>query len=238
MNSGEAFPVRKSIAEPVMIKTIARLEKQITEAGEHERQRIASDLHDVVCQDLAAISLVSALLEKKLQADHSVHAETAGQIATMSKELAVTARDLVHTLTPHQLSGKNFLTSLQRTGKNISAAFPLECIVEGAWPEELADDLVAMQLHRIIHEAMYNAAKHSKGSQIKVRLFTAAKEFTVCISDNGVGFEPGTKKSRGFGLGTMAYRAGLIDGVLKIDSSRGCGTRVSCTISLPRDITE
>jgi signal transduction histidine kinase len=79
---------------------------------------------------------------------------------------------------------------------------------------------------------MYNAAKHSKGSQITVKLLPAPKEFTVFVSDDGTGFEPSAKKGSGLGLGTMRYRANLIGGVLKIDSAPGRGTTVSCKIPL------
>jgi len=79
---------------------------------------------------------------------------------------------------------------------------------------------------------MHNAARHSGGNYITVRLRTSQEAFTVFISDNGTGFRPESKEERGIGLSTMYYRAGLIGGMLKIDSAPGRGTTVLCKVAL------
>ena len=208
-----------------------RLEKEVVEISEREMRRIAADLHDDLCQELAALSLISKLLQKRLSEDDSAEGKVAGHIADLTKRLAVSTRNLVRNLAPPHLSGDNFVESLRNVATNICAAFPLRCGIEGTWPQQLTDDNVAIHLYRVVHEAMHNAAKHSGGNYVTVRLRTTDEAFTVFISDNGSGFTP-KKWTRGMGLSIMHHRAGLIGGTLKIDSAPGRGTTVVCKLSL------
>jgi signal transduction histidine kinase len=209
-----------------------QIAKEVIEIGDREKHRIATDLHDELCQDLAAASLISRLLEKRLGSEGSPHASVAGQIATMVKDLAVTARNLVHNLAPVHLAGDGFVEVLQRTANGISMAFPVKCTLEGRWPERFTNDAIAIQLYRIVHEAMHNCAKHSGGNRITVCLLTTEKAFRVSVADNGAGFKPGNAGARGIGLSTMEYRAGLIGATLKIDSVAGRGSTVTCELPL------
>jgi len=209
-----------------------RLEREVVETGEREKQRIACDLHDAICQDLAAASLIARLLQKKLTDEGSAQGKVAGHIAELTKSLAVTTRNLVHNLAPTHLASEGFVAHLQRAAADICAAFPVKCRVEGAWPERLTDDGVALQLYRIAHEAMHNAAKHSGGNRITVRLQTAEDAFQLLVSDNGHGFTLGTDTNPGRGLGTMKYRAGVIGAMFKITTLEGQGTTVACKLTL------
>ncbi len=209
-----------------------KLEKEFLERAEKEKERIASDLHDEICQDLAAISLISRLLEKRLVAEGCAHAKVAGQIATMTKAMAVTARNLVHNLAPAHLAGNNFVRILRRIAESVSTAFRVKCTVKGTWPARLTDDVQAIHLYRIAHEAMHNAGKHSGGGRIDVELATTKESFTITVADDGAGFTPGAKQQPGLGLNTMEYRAGAIGAALKIRSVPGRGTTVSCTLPL------
>ena len=150
----------------------------------------------------------------------------------MTKKLAVSTRNLVQNLSPTHLSCENFIENLRNDAANLCAAYPLQCGIEGLWPEHISASHVMIHLYRIIHEAMYNAAKHSGGTYITVRLRASEDAFTVFISDNGRGFTAEAVEERGLGLNTMRYRAGLIGGTLKIDSVPGCGTTVACRLAL------
>ena len=210
-----------------------RLERAIVEASECEMRRIAMDLHDGLCQELAAVSLISRLLEKKLGDADRAQGKIAGHIADLTKNLAVSARNLVHSLAPPRLCGEHFVENLRRVAASLCESFPLQCGIEGNWPERLSDDGVAGHLYRIAHEAMYNAARHSGGNQITVRLRASREAFALFVSDNGHGFAPDAASHGGIGLATMKYRAGLICGMLKIESAPGHGTTVVCRVPLP-----
>lgn len=209
-----------------------RLEKEIVEASEREMHRIARDLHDELCQELAAVSLIARLLQRKLDDSDASQGKVATHIADLTCQMAAATRNLVYNLAPSHLDGENFVASLRNVASSICAAFPVKCGIEGAWPQSFQNPDVAIQLFRIAHEAMHNAARHSGGSFITVRLRPSAAALTLSIGDNGHGFSPANAGSPGIGLSTMKYRAGLIGGELSIESSPENGTCVACRVPM------
>lgn len=94
-------------------------------------------------------------------------------------------------------------------------------------------------LFRIIQEALTNAVRYAKPSQIHVSLRQEAGELVLSIADDGCGFEPShVDRSCRFGLSGMAERVSGLAGVIDIDSKPGEGTRIvvrfPATMTSPR----
>ena len=88
----------------------------------------------------------------------------------------------------------------------------------------------AFHLYRIIQEALSNALHHADASHILVGLYHDHDMVTVKVEDDGVGFElKKGKAGSGMGLKILTYRANLIGGKLRIQSSKE-GTSVTCRI--------
>lgn len=209
------------------------LEKAIVEAGECETRRLAMEMHDGILQELAAVSLISRLLQRRLGDGDAAQGKIAAHIAEMTQKLAVSTRGLVHGLLPPHLCGAYFVENLRRVAVNLRTAYPVQCGIEGHWPGRLDDDAAAAHLYRIAREAMYNAARHSGCTYITVRLRVSGDAFALFVSDNGHGFSPRSAERGGLGLESMRYRAGLIGAKLRIESSPGRGTTVVCRMTLP-----
>jgi signal transduction histidine kinase len=81
-------------------------------------------------------------------------------------------------------------------------------------------------------EAVQNAAKHSNGSMITVRLTTAGGAGHVTVVDDGVGFASLDARAAccGAGLSNMQDRIDTVGGTLLVDSAPGHGTRVTATV--------
>ena len=75
-----------------------------------------------------------------------------------------------------------------------------------------------------MQEALTNVAKHARASTAHVRIVVAEAELTVCVQDNGVGFDP-VKQTAGYGMVGMRERVGLAHGTLSAESS-DAGTTV------------
>lgn len=97
---------------------------------------------------------------------------------------------------------------------------------------EIIPSIIAINLFRIIQEALQNAAKHSQAGEIQVSLGFLDEVFTADIRDTGVGFEEGNFS--GFGLSSMHQRATKIGADLQIDSDDGC--RVLLTKNMSNDL--
>lgn len=89
--------------------------------------------------------------------------------------------------------------------------------------------MAALNLTRVIQEALNNVMKHSRARRAVIRTEKSGQGFAVTIADDGKGFQVGDKTS-GFGLESMKRRVEEMQGSLKIDSSPGKGTEIGFTV--------
>jgi two-component system sensor histidine kinase NreB len=85
-------------------------------------------------------------------------------------------------------------------------------------------------LYRIVQEALTNAARHAKASQVWIRIERRNRALCCTIEDDGVGFDArevqSDGKRRGLGLIGMQERLNAIGGTLSIKSAPGRGTKL------------
>jgi signal transduction histidine kinase len=97
-------------------------------------------------------------------------------------------------------------------------------------------------LYHIAQEALNNALKHSRESEVQITLMVDPKgsdgdTVVMEIRDNGEGFSPSTADLSGMGLANMKHRTEEHHGIFAINSSPGEGTIVRVEIPLPQDRT-
>jgi signal transduction histidine kinase len=88
---------------------------------------------------------------------------------------------------------------------------------------------------RIVQEALQNAIKYSRASEVLVRVAGAPGELRLTVIDDGVGFDVDAAWRNGVGLISMVERVETIGGVLEIRSTPGTGTSVAAVIPLRID---
>jgi signal transduction histidine kinase len=95
---------------------------------------------------------------------------------------------------------------------------------------KIASNTIATNFYHIIQESVNNAIKHGEAERIVIKLLSDDAGLALRVKDNGKGFNPegGTK---GLGLRIMKFRASGINGILKINSSKGKGTVISCVVN-------
>ena len=92
---------------------------------------------------------------------------------------------------------------------------------------------VEVTYYRIAQEALTNVMKHAHASRVDIVLETRDGVVTLCIADDGIGFElPGAQDR--FGLVGMKERAELVGATLEVESSPGHGTTVYLRSPLAR----
>jgi signal transduction histidine kinase len=100
----------------------------------------------------------------------------------------------------------------------------------GDLPNPVSPD-IALCLYRVLQEALHNAAKHSRASQVNVDFLEMPGEIRLTVSDDGVGFDvESVNKGRGLGLISMRERAKLMNGTFSIVSKLNCGTEIDIHI--------
>jgi signal transduction histidine kinase len=207
-----------------------RLEKDITEISEQERQRIGRDLHDGVCQQLAAIAFTAGLLKKELEGDAPVHAGTAKDIADRLQDATIETRDLARGLSPVDRDARGLESALNDLASTTSRLMGISCVFNCPEPVQIKDNGVSVHLFRIAQEALSNATKHGGARTVTISLEGGEEKLSLRVSDDGSGFRPRENGHRGIGLKIMAYRARTIGGILRIGANSPKGTVVTCDI--------
>jgi two-component system sensor histidine kinase UhpB len=101
-------------------------------------------------------------------------------------------------------------------------------VMSPSWPRHL-DVFTALQLYRIVEQALRNVADHSEARHVQVALRTAGHNLLVQVVDDGVGF-PWLHRVNGQGVAGMEQRALLLGGTLEVaDRPRG-GAAVRVTV--------
>ncbi len=210
------------------------LEKEILEVSDQERRRIGQDLHDGICQHLAGIELMSQVLRQRLAPRSKPEAAQADEIAAHVREAISQIRSLARGLSPLSLGSGGLLTVLQELAANTRKMFGKVCRVSSSGTFGAVNSATATHLYRISQEAVSNAIKHGRATEILIALENRPDGLRLSITDNGKGFAAPSERDEGMGLRIMQYRAGIIGGILAIEKNRAQGTRVTCFLPARR----
>jgi signal transduction histidine kinase len=206
-----------------------RLEHEIVNIAESEQRRIGQDLHDGLCQYLAALNCSATSLRDDLKKLNLLaEATTAAELAKHLQQAVVQTRDLSRELVPAHISQSGGVgVALESLAQSVSRLHGISCSFRREGPWANCSEQTAMHLYRIAQEAINNATKHGKARKIDVSLAVTDGALRLRISDDGVGISEA--RSNGMGLAIMRYRARLNGGELKIERSENGGTTISCS---------
>ncbi len=224
-------------ARIALLEHSRQLEEEIVMVSEAEQQRIGQDLHDGLCQYLAALSCSATALRGQLEKRHlATEAAHAGDLARLLQSAVVETRDLARSLVPAHLNDVGLVVALEALAQSVTRLHRVNCTFrfDGDGGED--DERVAIHLYRIAQEAISNALKHGKAQNIAVWLEETRDCLSLRITDDGVGVAE-TPQTSGMGLAVMRYRAQLSGGELMVDRLEEGGTRILCAVrtSVPKD---
>jgi signal transduction histidine kinase len=211
----------------------AALTREILEASNREQRRIGQDLHDGVCQQLAAIAYRTDVLAGQLQEkDDSVLGE-AEKIGQLIAETISQTRGVARGLFPVRLEENGLVSALEEMAANASSLYGINCRFDCERMPLGIENGTALHLYYIAQEAVLNAAKHSRATLVLISLAGTNGRFELTVQDDGAGFDlPGTDSS-GMGIRIMRYRARVIGATLDLKSKVTQGTTVTCAFYPP-----
>lgn len=214
-----------------MLEERRQLELDIVSVSEHEQQRIGQDLHDGICQQLAAIGCAARVLAEDLQAQGIQAAHDASLIEGSLRMVVMEARNLARGIFPVHVDRSGLAAALEDLGKMMSSLTGIPIVVNDCVDVPLDAPEISMHLYRIAQEALANAVKHSGATEIHVAMKLAGEMLELRVEDNGKGM-PRSTRGDGMGLRTMHYRAQALLAVLTIEPRPQGGTLVSCRMNL------
>jgi two-component system, LuxR family, sensor kinase FixL len=209
------------------------LEQMVMEASERERQRIGRDLHDSLGQVLAGLSFNAHALQRQLAGKDAAAAGAAAQIAGHLRSAVSQARGLASALHPVPPEPDGLTVGLQTFCRTVRELFGVRCRVDCADAVRVRDPGVATHLYRIAQEAVHNAIRHGKATEIRIVLRARKNVLTLRVRDNGKGFPAARQLKSGMGLATMRYRADAAGGAFTIGPTEPRGTVVTCQVPMP-----
>lgn len=215
-----------------------RLEREILEIADREQQRIGSDLHDGLGQELTGIALLLRGIAAQLDKAGQPLERDVEEVIGLVNGAIETTRSLARGLSPISAEGGGLVVALKALTARCRERYgiPVEFHDAAGAASERLDEDAATHLYRIAQEALTNVARHGIAASAAIRLgrLPGGKGLQLVIEDDGCGFEPHPlRASEGLGLKIMRYRAQLLGGDLAVESSPGSGTRVCCELPLP-----
>jgi PAS domain S-box-containing protein len=209
-----------------------RLERGILAATDREKERLGRELHDGLCQNLAGIAAIATMLSRKLAVRSRPESADAAEITRLINQTTKHARDLARGLTPVHLVGIGLAAALQGLALNVQALFHRTCKFHCKRTSLRLAEEVEVHGFRIAQEAVNNALTHGQAKRIGICLAVLRETVRLAIRDDGVGIREKAHKPIGIGLETMAYRARLIGGTLRVQRQAPRGTLVTCVFPL------
>jgi len=210
-----------------------RLEQEILQISDLEQRRIGQDLHDGLCQHLAAIELMSEILEQRLARKSKSDAARVEEIARQVREAISQTRLLARGLSPVVVESEGLMSALHELAEYTERMFRVACEFRCPKPVLVHNHATATHLYRIGQEAISNAVRHGKAKRIVIRLGRIGDQMRLEIKDNGSGLPADLSQAKGMGLRIMRYRAAMIGGSLSVQSQAEGGTLVTCSIQNP-----
>jgi len=204
------------------------LEKEILLISEREQTRIGRELHDSLGQQLTGVAIMSKVLEQRLTPHSPEEAARAGELAQLISRAIDETRQLSRGLHPVALDENGLMAALQSLATTTQSMSGVACTFQCDNPVLVRDTSTAVHLYRIAQEAVSNAIRHGRATQICVSLTADRNRATLSIVNDGRRFPKRLPRNRGIGLQVMGYRAEVIGGILTIQQGPAGGTRVTC----------
>lgn len=213
-----------------LISAIDRIESQ--NQMHEQRLSISRDLHDNIGAQLTfIISSVDNLKFGFKITDDKINTQLE-KINNFTKQTIVELRDTIWAMNSNEISFQdievrifNFIENAKQSNEKLRINFE----VESNLATSKLNSLAAINVYRIIQEAINNALKYSKCNEINIKIGSENNSIKITISDNGKGFDLENVKI-GNGILNMQKRSEEINGTFAIISST-IGTEITLTLN-------
>lgn len=228
-----------------LYRDLEQEKNRMMEIQEEARKKMARDLHDGPTQSVSAIAMRVNFARRLMEKDPKSAAEELYKIEELARRTTKEIRHMLFTLRPLVLESQGLIAALQSMAEKMRETYNQNVIIQ-ADPGvvdalELGKQAVVFY---IAEEAINNARKHATAEHIWVRLKLLRDGLSLLeIEDDGKGFNvtsiDAAYDNRGsLGMVNMRERSDLLNGVLRIDSAEGRGTRIQVVIPLTEEAAD
>ncbi len=212
------------------------LASQLSLTEEHERHRLATDLHDQISQSLVISKIKLDQLRKSSNSDEFNEpledvSNCLGQIIDNTRTLTFDLSYPILYELGFEAAVAEWLTDQIQEKHSIKTEF-----VDDGHQKPLDDDIRVL-LFRNVRELLINVVKHAQANKVSVSIHKVKDNIRVSVEDDGVGFDPVevtsmAAKRAEFGLFSIRERLEQLGGLIEIDSRRSYGSKITMTAPL------
>jgi signal transduction histidine kinase len=233
------FLLRGTVAERT-----AQLRKEIEERHrveqhrvmEQERARVAQDLHDELGVGLTQVGILGSLA-KNPSLSTEVKNQYLDQLAEAARSLVTGLDEIVWAVNPKYDSAASLASYYALFAQRFLNLADIACRFDAV--EELPDYPMVSQLRHgiflVFKEALNNVVRHSRATEVRLRITVISEQLMISIIDNGCGFAAGAAKPGSDGISGMHQRMEKLGGRCVIISQVGKGTTVEFTLALGKN---
>ncbi len=224
------------------------LEKaRMEEAQEEARKKLARDLHDGPIQTASAIVMRTSLARKMLERDAAQAETEMARVEDLARRNTQELRHMLFTLRPLVLENEGLEAALKAMAEKMHDTYQQNVLID-------VDPALISQLEMgkqtvifyLAEEAVNNARKHAEAQHIWVRFKRLPRDPEIAvleIADDGKGFDTAEVNNQydrrgSLGMVNLRERTDMVNGLLKLQSAVGKGTRVQVIIPLSEDAAD
>jgi PAS domain S-box-containing protein len=211
---------------------IKRLNEHLQKIREEERIHIAREIHDELGQQLTAIKMDVAWIDKKTPVETTDIKRKLKNIIGLLDGSNQSVRRILSELRPRILDDHGLFEAVEWLCGQFSetTGIPVKCITPKK--DIKVSEQVATSLFRICQEAFTNITRYARAKNVLTSISIIEENVMLIIEDDGIGFDPvSVQNKKSFGIVGMKERVLSLGGKFELLSAPGKGTQI--TVSLP-----
>jgi PAS domain S-box-containing protein len=202
----------------------------VLQGQEQERKRLGAELHDGIGQVLSAIALqVSQIRQEVSENDVETITADLSKLNSNLQEAIREVRNISHDLMPEVLESFGLKEAINQTCSNLHDRSGISVKFNHVDLEPRYDQLLEVNLYRILQELLNNIQKHAVCAKVFVSLIDHGDSLNLTVEDDGVGFNI-HGPSNGIGLTNVISRVNSMNGQIDIESAEKSGTLVNIDV--------
>ncbi len=188
---------------------------------EDEKRRLGEEIHDGLCQDIAAALILCSVLFKRLELISQREVRDLQVIIDLLNSIMLQAKEAARGLNPVHFDEAGLRVALEQLARIVSRSIP--CEFQSPAEVLIADHAIALNLYRIAQKAVARVIDHAQASRILIRLERKHQSVFLAVADDG-------KLSPQEDFSLINYQARSMGASLKITRHPETGTKVVCSV--------
>ena len=225
-----AFKNRRDLEERARERERLKLENErkefekqlaIVQARQEERNRISEDMHDELGSGVTAIRLMSEIVKTKMGKDNTL--PEIEKISNSANDLLMKMNTIIWTMTSSNDKADNMVAYIRAYALEFFENTQIDChfVSNGDIPATEISGEKRRNIFLCVKEALNNVVKHSKATDVWIRVSTAPGLLEIKIIDNGAGINPAKLRAFGNGLSNMKKRMESMGGDFTVENKAG-----------------